>query len=219
MPPSHPLFPSFRLALMPDAPRNASQQNTDHTFSEPVTDRIEMEDGPGHRLSVSFSPATPWPRVLGLSAALIAGPLFMGGMLLRPVLLSPHYRTAGPIAIVIACFAVIGAILYWMWTRWLHTATVVVENGAVTLINTPLFANGSTTTIPCEALDDVHVEVKTRNESSLYSLSLVQDPSRSTGARSDQKEIWVAGELSNGAEADWIADRIQKAAEQQASST
>jgi hypothetical protein len=114
--------------------------------------------------------------------------------------------------ILVGCFVIAGAIGYWFWTRWLHTATVTVENGSIKFTETPLFANGSTTTIPCDALDEVRVDQRT--------LSLVKGPSRhrATGASSDQWKFWVAGGLGNNAEAEWIADRIRDAARQQTAS-
>ena len=181
---------------------------------EPVSDRIEMEGGPGRRLSVSFSPATSWGKPLILSILTVLFPLFYGGMSLLYALQSSSagaFATAIPFAA--GCFVMAVFFVYWYWSRWLHTATVAVENGAVKLTETRLFASGRTTSIPCEALDNVKVE-QTENES--YSLSLVQAPSRSTGPRSHNQEIWVAGGLDNKAEAEWFADRIRQAAEQQA---
>jgi hypothetical protein len=204
---------------MNDARRHSSQERDEHVFTRPVTDRIEMEDGPGRRLSFSFSPASSWSMVLLLSWFTFLGPLFLGGILLPPILQIPYYQTSGPISIVVACFVVAGASGYWYWKRWLHTATVAVENGSIELTNTPFFTNGSTTTIPCDALDDVQVEqTHESNSEPVYALSLVQNPSRSTGPRSNQRNVWVAGGLDNKAEADWIADCIQEAAGQQATS-
>jgi hypothetical protein len=177
--------------------------------SEPVSDRIEVEDGPGHRLSISFSPASSWSRVLTLSWFRFVLPLGLvgGGLLSLPS--SSAGTLVVAIFIAVPSFAVAVLFFIWLWTRWLHTATVTVENGSVKLTNTPLFASGSTTTIPGEALDDVKVEQG--------SLSLVQAPSRSTGPHSHQRDIWVAGDLSNKAEADWIAEHIREAAERSAS--
>ena len=209
------------------ASEDESVGDEESAFSEPVTSRIELEDGPDHRLSVFFSPASSWKTVLGLSIPTFLVPLVVGVTSLRVILTSPSPPpTLG--LIFIAGFVVAGASSYWYWMRWLHTATVTVENGAVELTNTPFFTNGSTTTIPCEALDEVRVEKTYRAQKSrdplgysspMYALSLVKPPSRyrSTGPRSDQREIWVAGGLTNKAEADWIADRILQSAEEQAS--
>lgn len=198
---------------MNDPRQNPSQERDGHVFTRPVTNRIEMEDGPGPRLSFSFSPASSWSMVLILLVFTFLGPLFCGGMLLQAIFQSPYYQTAGPISFVVACFAVMGGSGYWFWKRWLHTATVTVENGTVKLTNTPFFTSGSTTTIPCESLDDVQVtQTHESNSDPVYALSLMQTPSRSTGPRSDQREVWVAGGLDNKAEADWIADRILEAA-------
>ena len=135
------------------------------------------------------------------------------------LILSSNNRTAGPLLFAITCFGIAGAGGYWLWTRWLHTATVAVENGAVKLTETRLFASGSTTTIPCEAIDDVRVELQGEKHSSrpTYSLSLVQAPSRSTGSRSNQREICFAGNLDDKAVAEWIANRIRDGVKQQAS--
>ena len=187
---------------------NESGTDTESVVSELATDRTEMEERPGHRLSVSFSPASSWTRVLTLSWLKFVLPLFLvGGGVLSALSNSAAGTIVIAIVIGVPSFAVAVPFFYWLWTRWLHTATVTVENGSVKLTNTPLFASGSTTTIPGEALDDVKVEQGT--------LSLVQDPSRSTGPRSHKQEIWVAGDLDNETKAEWIADRIRQAVEQQ----
>lgn len=209
---------------MTDSSRSTSRDENNHTFSTPVTDRIEMEKGPGRRLTVSFSPATSWFPSLGMSVPLFLAPLFFGVMLLQPVLFSTYYRTVGPIAFVIACFAVAGAGFYWLWTRWLHTATVTVENGAVALTNTPFLASGTTTRIPCDALTDVQVKESLFGDDTSYKLQLAQSSDAATGQPAatgpyaEKKRIWVAGALPNRAEAKWLADSILDAAQQQASS-
>ena len=186
--------------------------------SEPVSDRIDVEDGPGHRLSISFSPASSWSRVLTLSWFRFVLPLGLvgGGLLSLPSSSAGTLIVA--IFIAVPSFVVAVLFFYWLWTRWLHTATVTVENGAVMLTETPLFASGSTTTIPCEALDDVQFEqTHTSSSEPLYALSLVQDSSWSTGRRSHKQEIWVAGDLDNRRDVAWIADHIREAAERSAS--
>lgn len=200
--------------------RSPSRNDSDHTFSQPVTNRIEMEDGPGRRLSFSFSPASSWSTVLVLSIPILLTPLVFGVPLFRLILFSTHSLDPA-LLIPIGCFGIAGASGYWFWTRWLHTATVTVENGSIKLTETPLFANGSTTTIPCEVLDDVQVEqTHGRNSKRVYALSLAKPLYQydATGPRADQREIWVAGGLDNKAEADWISDRIRDAVRQQTAS-
>jgi hypothetical protein len=182
-----------------------------------------MENESGRRLSVSFSPPSGSWSTLLLRCTILLLLLGIGGPVLF-VLLRAISQTLNQTAMIIffvlfggLMVGVVGPLLYsgmgesffdWLWTWRLHTTTVTVENGAVTFTETPLYASGSTTTIPGEALDEVKVEQG--------ALSLVQESSRSTGPRSDQREIWVAGDLDNEAEAEWVADRIRQAAEQQA---
>ena len=201
------------------ASNRSSRNDSSHTFSTPVTSRIEMEDGPDRRLSVSFFPASSWSTVLPLSIPIFLTPLIFGVLLFRLIFSGPHSLDPA-LLIPIGCFGIAGASGYWFWTRWLHTATVTVENGSIKFTETPLFATGNTTTIPCDALDDVQVEqTHGRNSKRVYALSLTKPlyQQKATGPRSDQREIWVAGGLTNKAEADWIADRILQSAEEQAS--
>lgn len=178
-----------------------------------------MDDGPGRGLTVSFSPATSWGN--GLFAAIFgAVPLASGLQGLSLHIQRPDYRSLGAVSTTAVLLAVAAAGFYWVWTRWLHTATVAVENGSVTLANTTFLTNETAAQIPCGALEDVQVaQSHTKNSEAVYSLSLVQDPSRSTGDRSDQRTIWVAGSLPSKEEADWIASRIRDAAEHQAAHT
>lgn len=101
--------------------------------------------------------------------------------------------------------------------RWTYASTLSVEDGTLTLTQGPV-GNVSSQQFACSALQDVKVEteaggfggrVRTGRNASLYALTLVVSRAEST------QDVTVVDDLPYKPEAEWMADQILKATEQQ----
>lgn len=213
------------------------------TFTEPVSDGIEMRRSSSGGLELHF--AAGRNKGMALILTVVGVGMLVGGGL---VLVNASFF-GGLVILLIGAAAAYGA-----WYQWTNASTITIENGQVRVESGPA-GRGSTTSFSCADLADIKVEAAGQmGESTLYRLNLYrmdaeakkkaaegaekmgevvsflqssglvgqgQQPEAVTEKIRQQVEkhgtkVTVAGGLTNKQEADWLAAKIRKAAAREA---
>jgi len=192
---------------------NESGADEKETFSEPVSAGIHMNGDPSAGLTFSFDHDRPSMRSRGYQLAGFGTiTLFFG--------LGLFLFLGGMSALIGILLVLVGGVaLHSSWKAFTHDTRLRVANGQIEVQKGAFFLDPTPMQISCDALADVKVrggdydvpaDVKVWGGDDRY---LVLKKQGTAGF------IPVAPGLRNEDEAQWIADRIQEAARQQASAS
>jgi hypothetical protein len=184
-------------------PDEESVAGAEGAFSEPVSNGVYMEGRLGEGLTFSFdharSPMRLWGSMIAAGGTLLAG---FGGF----------FMLSGKMDCVVLLLPAVlvgGLLLRKAWTMLTHAASIQVANGQIEVKKGPFFLDPPPTRMPCDALADTQVKAAEKYGNQwLYTLSLVKQGSGTS--------VLVVEGLANKGEAEWMADQIRRAAEQQA---
>lgn len=173
-----------------------ADREIEQTFTEPVSEGVEMRGGADGGMVLFFDKARHKGRIAVFFGAFL---VFAGVTWLA----FTNGKFQGGL-FAAAATALLGYLVFWQAT---YTATLTVENGQIRVQRGPFTAYryGSTKTFPASDLETAHVKV---DGNSNYTLKLVR---ADTG-----RKVLVAQGLSNKQEADWLAAQVEEAAQQEA---
>lgn len=191
-----------------DSESDASD-DADDAFSEPVSAGIRMDGRPGEGLTFSFDHARPSIRSFGYKLA-------VPGMLFTVVGIPVFFTALSNGQMGLLLFGVLsvlggGLALRKAWTTLTHASSIQVSGGQIEVQKGPYFLNSWPTRVSPANLDEVKVKASAGSgNQSFYMLVLME--------KGAYTPIPVAGGLADKDEAEWMADQIRRAVEQQASS-
>jgi hypothetical protein len=186
-----------------DADPDASD-DAEEAFTEPVSEGIRMRGS--KRLIFSFDRGRP-------SAKLFRGRHMMLGTFFGAIVAFCLY---GVLVKGITGLILVAAFFAWpaysrlhkAWRSFTHTSRIQVANGEVEVQKGPFFRDSPPTRMSCEEVVGTTIKAKGGAGSrSLYTLSLKK--------RGADSPILVAEGLPDKDEAEWMADQIHQAVEQQ----
>jgi len=204
-------------------------------FSEPVSEGIRMDGRPGRGLTFSFAPARAKGAATGLT---VLGVGMLGGGV---------FVFSASVLFGLSMIGFGGLVSYGAWQKWTRASTVTVDDGQIEVTKGAFgkgqpqrFPCAALEDVAVEARGNA-------GDTTYYTLALTLAESEVEGAKGRGKRVarWVkrlgdkqasgladraqeaveeatrsvrvAGNLTNKQEADWIADRLLKAAEREAS--
>ena len=187
----------------------AGSDDSESSFTEPVSAGIHMEGRPGKGLTFSFDHARPSIRSFGYKVA-VPGMVFTG-IGVPTLFMALSNGQTGLLLFAVLSILGGGVALRKAWTTLTHAASLQVANGTIKLKKGPYFLNSAPTRYHPANLDEVKVKATGGSgDQSFYTLMLMR--------RGSDTPILVAGGLADKAEAEWIADQVRQAIDQQTAS-